>query len=62
MQYSDLKTKIQQQVILINELLLKACEEDLLVKISTPSKTIGRDGDLESKYYNEIEINLLVSL
>lgn len=57
-----LNTKIQQQVSLINELLLKAAEENLVVKISTPSNTIGRDGVLGCVYYNEIEINLLVRL
>jgi|JI61114C2RNA_FD_contig_31_6793982_length_451_multi_2_in_0_out_0_2 hypothetical protein len=59
---SELNNKIQQHVLLINQLLSKACEENLVVKISTPSKTIGRDGHLECTYYNEIKINLLFPL
>ena len=57
-----LNNQIQEQVILINNLLLKAKELNLKVKINTPSKTIGLDGDLETSYYNEIEINLFVLL
>lgn len=59
---SKLNAKIQQHVFLINKLLLKSCEENLVVKISTPSNTIGKDGHLACKYYNEIKINLAVSL
>jgi hypothetical protein len=57
-----LNNQIQEQVILINNLLLKAKEENLKVEIKTPSKTIGLDGALESSYYNEIKINLFVLL
>lgn len=57
-----LNNQIQEQVILINNLLLKAKELNLKVKINTPSKTIGLDGALETSYYNEIEINLFVLL
>lgn len=57
-----LNNQIQEQVILINNLLLKAKEENLKVEIKTPSKTIGLDGALETSYYNEIKINLFVLL
>ena len=57
-----LNNQIQEQVILINNLLLKAKEENLKVEITTPSKTIGLDGALETSYYNEIKINLFVLL
>ena len=57
-----LNNQIQEQVILINNLLLKAKELNLKVKINTPSKTIGLDGALETSYYNEIKINLFVLL
>ena len=57
-----LNAEIQQQLFLLNKLLLKACEENLVVKISTPFNTIGKDGNLDCKYYNEIKINLFVLL
>ena len=58
----ELNNKIQEQVLLLNDLLSKCCEEKLLVDITTPGSTIGKDGHANCLYYNKIKINLFVRI
>ena len=55
----ELKTKIQESLTVLNLLLRKAEQENLVVEISNRSATIGKDGCKDCKYYSEIDINLL---
>lgn len=58
----ELKSKITESLTNLNSLLREAKENDLLSKISTKNKTIGKDGFPNCKYFEELEINLFVLL
>jgi len=52
----ELKTKINEQVLILNSLLKQAKQADLVSKISRKTKYIDKEQCL---YYIELEINLL---